>query len=768
MVFGRNKYRKEFENCQRALTEQTEKLSNVQRQFANYRKDTEAKLTKKEEIIKKFGDRWSSLESDVVKKEEELRSRLEAMDTTQNRVIEDLKKVNHMKSKTIDLQKEHIEKQSEKIQVQEDLLERAKEAIQNLSDGISTEEAELKHCLTETREQAEQIENLEKVISSLSSKVNGSELEANNTIAKLQLDVTNQNNQLKTLDAKLSSLKDMNNELVVENKELKAKAKEGAECLKTIEESRKEVEEKNKQMEAYKMQTERLSRIEGNLSKAINQNESMKKALEEKNKEIRKVNKISKLKEQIMKDEIKLNARDETVERLNDKWQTLEQAVTEFEEQCRAEFNNAKDRFTEKINSKNALLETLIASEQQAIFKLNKAEETIKHLENESMLREMNLLEKEKLTDDLNDKLEVVVIENSVLQFQLFQSEIITNKERANIEADIVEKLKQVNEIYQKQRVMEYDFINDYIDLLETAVIKEIEEYEDFLHGNLEALEETIQGIMQTTREENDANKRKLEEQRDAMESLQVKAVATEAQNRELKLELDRRDKLYDDLKRQMSENMKLLQNEILKSEVGPDMSRLGVKADSIPSMECVLRQIHTRNVVMKELRDEVEVKHDALVRIQDRYARLSEKIKRVTVAVTDAKAAYEDLERENRKLRASLKKRQVDESIDQAMNSRRRGTKTRTILETFGAYDMQVTQAMDIPPPCHIPSTPPSHIPATPPSPPVDALCEELKSIKKKNKTNILRLGFKSEGGRRKSADCKECGKKEKTCSKK
>lgn len=732
-------------------------LTDIQRQFATYKEDMDIKLMKKDEIIRKFGDRWNSLETDVVKKEEELKIRLAAMDTTQKKVIDSLKEINNIKTNTIDKQKEYMEKQIEKIEVQEDLLDRAKEAIWSLSEGLNIKERAVKTCLLETREQKEHIEGLEKEISLLYSKVNHFQLEALTklgTIKILHSEVTIQNEKLKELEVKLSVLEDMNNELEAKNRGLEAKTKTEEECLENVRDNSKKIEGKTKQIETLKIQIQHLDKIKEDLAKAVNQNVLMKKELEEKNREIKQIHKAANLKEQIMKDELKLSMRDEAVESLSAKWQTLEQAVTGFETQCKAELKNAKNHFTKTMDSKNVLIESLIASEKQAIGKLSQSEETVRHLEKESTLKEIDLLNTEKQMDELKEKLEGVLLENSVLQFQLFQAEASNNEELDNIEAAITEQMKLVNEAYLKLQSNENDQTREFTVLFEVTINKQLEDLESSMKL-VDVIEESVEQLVQATGEKVEACSRQMVEHKDNLEALQIKVVAREIQNGELKDELVRRDRMYDDLKHQMIENLKLLQNEILKSEIGPNMSELGINTENgVPSMECMLRQIHTRNVVMKELREEVAMKHDALVRIQERYQRLSDKIKRVTIAVTDAKVAYEDLERENRKLRESLRKRYADDLLNnEGKSGTRKATKPRTILETFGAYNVHVNQAVDMTraPPCHLPQ---KQCPPSPSSPPVDALCEELKSIKKKNKTNILKLGFQKDSDNVKSAD--------------
>lgn len=794
LPFGNQKLKKKLETYERELVEQRQRLrqkdaelSDNKKHFLKYKNHVEAKLMKNEEIIRNLSERWDTLENNFIEREEQLRDRLDRVRTTQEELINKLEMENKTKRDIIKDHEEILEKQNNEIRRYEDKLEFKEEEIRHMKEELKSRDKIIKNNENETENFQQKIEMLNNEIAKLNSKLDNFQLESEKKHEHLQ----------SALNTKEEKVKELENKLLLEeskNKKLDASKKEEIEGLrKIIENKKKEVQEKTKYIETLKSKNNLLSDIEREYKEVNNQNVCLKKDIDEKNKNIKeykneihnKDKKISdlqslldvsnkhistkeelikqldlknkaledehqnklveftdekrknedvvtKLKEKILQNEKMINQTTADIKNLELKLKESEQANKELAIKSKLDQEKSKDHFMNIIQSKDSTIENLEICKKRAFENLAQKNDIITHMEREIKDNETKLSNKENELNNIKKKLEDIVRQNEVLEYKVNQIDELKNIEINTIDIILREQVRLINHAYQIEWETREHQTLEFIRNIELFVGKQIGNHEKRLKIIEDVQQATDQLVLSTNKKIEECTN-KMKEHKIHLESLQKTITEIKLENKEMKEELERKDMVHGRQKRQMNENFKLLQTEILKSEIGTPLTELNNENNmDAPAMENILRQIHTRNVVMKELREDIQAKQDTILRLQQKYQKLSEKIKRVVITVTNAKFAYQELEKENKRLRNTLaQNKNINETIEETRTSPRRARPT--ISESYSEYDIRNRKLDAL-------SNMTSDLKSdnTSVTPPLQALCEELESIRETSQKQI------------------------------
>lgn len=781
------KEKKIIEKDEELLKKELE-LAENQKMFVKYKNESDSRRIKNEEIIAKLSERWDVLENNLIQ-EEQLRGRLDQEKNAQEAMLKKLETENEIKTKLITEYEENINQQNDKMKHYENELKQSEKENEQLKKELESKSETISNHIKEVQIFQQRCENLEKEIVNLNTKIDFYQVEMENKRIQIEHLYSESNikaEKVRGLENKLLNLEEIKvNKVEMERKEEVDRLKKIIDCKK------RELQDKTKQIESFKNKAQQIIDMEKDLKELNDQNIALKKEIDEKNKSIKtlkheilnkdnhnnelqsQIDSIRKdlnkqedlvnelesnnktlqkenqnileqhgaenhkyeetvkdLKEKDIHNEKIIKAIQEKVKTLENKLKELEQENENLKDTSKMEIQKYKDAFKSLELSKNTTIENLESSEKRALECLCQKNETIKYLEKDLTDKESDLNDKEQEISVLKNKLDDLVKNNEILEFKVRQMDEIKNEEVENIDFLVSEQVKAMNDAYQLEWETREHQRKEFINDLEYFVSKQIVDHETQLRV-IDNLKETTEQLIEKTNNKIEAYTTKMKDHKIHMESLQRLINELEVQNEDIKKEIVQKDITFQMHKKKIDDNYKLLQNEILKSEIGETLLELGHEMNasennSTPLIENILRQIHTRNVVMRELREDNNIKQDIIIRLQEKYQRLSEKIKRVVVTVTNAKIAYQELEKENRRLKKFL-----NELTDERSNVRLcNKAGTTTLSEAYSDYDIRVRRDL-----------PDTSDRSSDMAPPLTFLCDELKSIKESSRKEILNL---------------------------
>lgn len=558
MFFFRQKeYKNKLETYQRVLTQREEELDAIKKNYSRYKNDMNARLMTNEATFKKLNQRWISIMGQkLIEKEKDLERNLNEIYTTQREVVDRLKKENERQNIIM----RQLRHQVGKLKYSKKEIIKFKEDSRLKEDIITNYIVKIKFLESEM------------------TKLNQENDENVDFIRKIQSEINLQKEKYKELKIKHGVLNQINRKLETQNLEKSERLNI------VIEEKRKITEEKMEETELLKVKKELITALQNDLKEAHDENATLRKVLGD-NKAIAEKENIAekqkfeeiitKLREQILQDKIKLDTKDEAIKSLEIKVNYSKQELNNLEKKYEEQLKDLKDQFMRTLQCKTTVMDILEVSKNRDL-------KAIKDLKNQIKLKDLDLSYKEKLVNEIQKELEDLQRENGVLRLR--QSEISKSEELVQIE------------------------------------------------------------------------------------SLQKMVIEKDNQIVELKEELNCKDITYSELKQQMNDNLTVLQTEISKynTDSTAEMScENNENENKVSAMENILREIVRRNTVMTDLQENVQTKHDALIRIEERYQKLTAKLKTVLISITNAKLDCQGLEEENKRLKLSLRRKFTPMTLD-------------------------------------------------------------------------------------------------------
>lgn len=597
-----------METYERMLTEKKEELDTIRRHYSKHKIDTTAILMAKEETIEKLNQKWISIEHGLMKKEEDLKLKLGAIYNTQRDVIDKLKLAN--------------EKQLKIIRAHEDKLRCSRKEIRKLKENMSEELKVIAQLKQEKEKQMRTIKDHRDKIQLMREDVN------------LKEDImTTYIQRTKFLENEITKLNDENEMNIDMIKKIQSEVNIHKEKIKELETERAALNEMNRKIESEKLEdSERLNRVI----------EKKRKFIEEKTKQIELLTIRTERIAGVQNEMNQLKKELEDVRRENE-------VLRELVHQSEASKAEEQNRIQVILNQQIKLVCEAYGREYKVeIIKVKEFIGSIGQDINKQIEGLENNLEK---FDDLQKLIERLAnFTNNTIEAQKRK----TNERESQIESlqeMVVEKDEQIREM--KEELNTKDIIcNDLQQYLQKMAVEKDQHIRD--------LQEEL-----NTSEVNSTTLKM---------SLQKIIVEKHRHTKELVEELNRKDIIVNELKQQMDDNFKVLQTEISKYDIDKFASTTTPETNYeaheneiiLSALDRILREIDRRNTVMTELQENVQMKHDALIRVEERYQRLTERVMKAVIIITDARLDYEELERENKRLKLSLKRKYKMDSVEE------------------------------------------------------------------------------------------------------
>lgn len=364
--------------------------------------------------------------------------------------------------------------------------------------------------------------------------------------------------------------------------------------------------------------------------------------------------------------------------------------VKMIEDQIEQISNNAKkkndlENELEKLNNENTM-NLVMLKEYNSEIKSQK--ETIKELECKyATLLDQNM---KKENSEENDKVKRALENNRAIMEKLVtEKEVRAVKEKQLLEKEIeLAEVRQRNYFLQDQvhRLDESKtedlskievIFNQYLQLLYASYEEECKDENMTLEDSINSLgldvkkQKTVDDLHKVGEQIASWTNKRIKTRKSKINKCKIeiailknkfydkdrKNKALEEELKEVMSRLEEKDRQIEQLQQQIEEHLKSIKAEFLKNKIDDTDSTLFETScqdnENIPesAIETIRKEIRRRN-------DMTRSKHDALIRIEDTFQMIAQKVIALTIVLTDAKENYEELERENNILKHSLKKK--------------------------------------------------------------------------------------------------------------